>query len=35
MKKILCSIALVLAASTAFGQDRLIRKAQSLIDENK
>ena len=35
MKKILCSIALVLAASTAFGQDRLIRKAQSLIEENK
>lgn len=35
MKKILCSIALVLAASTAFGQDKLIRKAQSLIEENK
>lgn len=35
MKKILCSIALILAASTAFGQDKLIRKAQSLIEENK
>lgn len=35
MKKILCSIALMLAVSTAFGQDRLVRKAQSLIEENK
>lgn len=35
MKKILCSIALMLAVSTAFGQDKLVRKAQSLIDENK
>lgn len=35
MKKILCSIALMLAVSTAFGQDKLVRKAQSLIEENK
>lgn len=35
MKKILCSIALMMAVSTAFGQDKLIRKAQSLIEENK
>ena len=35
MTKILCSIALMLAVSTAFGQDKLVRKAQSLIEENK
>lgn len=35
MKKILCSMALMLAVSTAFGQDKLVRKAQSLIEENK
>ena len=35
MKKILCSIALMLAVSTAFGQDKLVRKAQSLIEQNK
>lgn len=35
MKKILCAVALLIAANTAFGQDRLIRKAQGLIDENK
>ena len=35
MKKILCAVALLIAANTAFSQDKLIRRAQSLIEENK
>lgn len=35
MKKALCTLALVLAASTAFGQDKLIRRSQALIEEGK
>lgn len=35
MKKMLCAVALLIAANTAFGQDKLIRRAQSLIEEGK
>lgn len=35
MKKMLCSMALLLAASSAFGQDKFIRQAQAFIEQNK
>ena len=35
MKKILLFIAFAVVAAGAFSQNRLVRKAQTLIDENK